>query len=367
MAGMSRHGRDEESIRDFSLLVPSVQELAKQKMSTVPQRYIQPQHQDMVVRSEEANCSLQIPIIDMKNLLSVESGTSELDKLHLACKEWGFFQLVNHGVSSSLVEKVKLEIQDFFNLPMSEKKKFWQSAEHMEGFGQAFVHSDDQKLDWGDLFYMTTLPKYSRMPHLFLKLPPSFRDTLEVYSQEMKDLAMTIIWHMGKALKIEEKKIREFFEDGIQMMRMNYYPPCPQAEKVIGLSPHSDGIGLTILLQLNEVDGLQIRKDGMWVPIKALPNAFIVNVGDILEITTNGIYRSIEHRATVNSEKERLSIATFYSPNQDGVVGPASSLITEQTPAQFKTVGTKEYFRGLFARKLDGKSYVDAMRIEHYC
>ncbi|KHN36942.1 Protein SRG1 [Glycine soja] len=349
-----------------SLLVPSVLELAKENLTTVPQRYIQPQHQDMVLISEEDHSTLEIPVIDMHRLLSVESGSSELDKLHLACKEWGFFQtleLVNHGVNSSLVEKVRLETQDFFNLPMSEKKKFWQTPQHMEGFGQAFVVSEDQKLDWADLYYMTTLPKHSRMPHLFPQLPLPFRDTLEAYSQEIKDLAIVIIGLMGKALKIQEREIRELFEDGIQLMRMNYYPPCPEPEKVIGLTPHSDGIGLAILLQLNEVEGLQIRKDGLWVPVKPLINAFIVNVGDILEIITNGIYRSIEHRATVNGEKERLSFATFYSPSSDGVVGPAPSLITEQTPPRFKSIGVKDYFKGLFSRKLDGKAYIEVMRI----
>ncbi|KAK7335197.1 hypothetical protein VNO80_26973 [Phaseolus coccineus] len=184
------------------------------------------------------------------------------------------------------------------------------------------------------------------MPHLFPKLPLPFRDTLEVYSQEIKDLALVIIGQMGKALKIEEKEIKELFEDGIQMMRMNYYPPCPQPDKAIGLTPHSDSIGLTILLQLNQVEGLQIRKDGFWVPI-----------------TTNGIYKSIEHRATVNAEEERVSIATFYSPNEDGVVGPASSLISEETPPRFRSIGVKNYFKGLFSQKLDGKSYVDGMRI----
>ncbi|KAK7401738.1 hypothetical protein VNO78_13450 [Psophocarpus tetragonolobus] len=348
-----------------SLLVPSVQELANQKLSNVPERYIQPQpqHEDMLLISEGDHSTLHIPVIDMHKLLSPQSAISELDKLHFACKQWGFFQLLNHGVNSSLVEKVKLEIQDFFNLPMSEKKKLWQSAQHMEGFGQAFVVSEEQKLDWADLFYMTTLPKHLRMPHLFPQLPLPFRDTLEVYSMEMKDLAMVIIGYMGKALKIEEKEISKLFEDGIQLMRMNYYPPCPEPEKVIGLTPHSDGIGLTILLQVNEVEGLQIRKDGLWIPVKPLPNAFIVNVGDILEIMTNGIYRSIEHRATVNGEKERVSLATFYSPSPDGVVGPASSLITEETPARFKSVGVKDYFKGLFSRKLDGKAYIEVMRI----
>ncbi|KAL9323857.1 hypothetical protein ACSQ67_008714 [Phaseolus vulgaris] len=338
-----------------SLLVPSVQELSKQNLRTVPQRYIQPHHdQHMLLISQEAH-SLEIPVIDMHNLLSAESKSLELEKLHLACKDWGFFQLVNHGVSISLLEKVKLEIEEFFNLPMSEKKKFWQNSEHMEGFGQAFVVSEDQKLDWADLYYMITLPKHLRMPHLFPKLPHPFRHTLEVYSQEIKDLALVIIAHMGKALKIEEKEIKGLFEDGIQMMRMNYYPPCPQPDKVIGLTPHSDSIGLTILLQLNHVEGLQIRKDGLWVPVNPFPNAFI--------ITTNGIYKSIEHRATVNAEKERVSIATFYSPNEDGVVGPASSLISEETPPRFRSIGVKDYFKGLFSQKLDGKSYVDVMRI----
>lgn len=84
-----------------------------------------------------------------------------------------------------------------------------------------------------------------------------------------------------------------------------------------------------------------------------------------MKIITNGIYRSIEHRAIVNSEKERLSIATFYSSRHGSILGPVKSLITEQTPARFKKVGVEEYFTNLFARKLEGKSYIDVMRIEH--
>ncbi|CAJ2659497.1 unnamed protein product [Trifolium pratense] len=347
-----------------SLLVPSVQELAKGNISTVPTRYIQSQHEELII-NEDDHSNLEIPIIDMKKLLSSEYGSSELSKLHLACKDWGFFQVVNHGVSSSLVEKVKLETQDFFNLPMSEKKKFWQTPQHMEGFGQAFVMSDEQKLDWADIFFMSTLPKHSRMSHLFPKLPLPIRDTFELYSMELQKLSMIIVEYMGKALKMDENEMRMLFEDGVQSMRMNYYPPCPQPEKVIGLTKHSDPVGVTILLQLNEVEGLQIKKNCMWLPIKPLPNAFIVNIGDMLEIITNGIYRSIEHRAIVNSEKERLSIATFYSINQESILGPMESLITEQSPARFIKIGVKEYFKNFFARKLEGKSYIDVMRIEH--
>uniref|UniRef100_A0A7N2LQ70 Fe2OG dioxygenase domain-containing protein n=1 Tax=Quercus lobata TaxID=97700 RepID=A0A7N2LQ70_QUELO len=144
------------------------------------------------------------------------------------------------------------------------------------------------------------------------------RDTLEAYSLDLKALAMKILDLMAKALKMEAVDMKVLFEEGHQAMRMNYYPPCPQPELAIGLNSHSDAVGLTILLQINEMEGLQIRQNGMWIPVKPLQNAFVVNIGDILEIVTNGIYRSIEHRATVNSECERLSIATFYSPKLDG-------------------------------------------------
>ncbi|KAK7293732.1 hypothetical protein RJT34_16605 [Clitoria ternatea] len=109
-------------------------------------------------------------------------------------------------------------------------------------------------------------------------------ETLELYSQELKNLAMVIIKQMGKALKMKETEMRVLFEDGIQSIRMNYYPPCPEPEKVIGLTPHSDARGLTILLQANEVEWLQVWKDGKWVPVKPLPSAFIVNIGDMLEV-----------------------------------------------------------------------------------
>lgn len=263
------------------------------------------------------------------------------------------------------MESVKSGIQEFFSLPMEKKKQFWQQPEDVEGFGQAFVLSEEQKLDWADMFYLITLPKHLRKPHLFPMLPQPFRDNLEVYSAELQDLANKILDLMAKALGMDANDMKELFEQGTQMFRMNYYPPCKQPELVIGLTPHSDPIGLTILLQVNEMEGLQVRRDGMWIPVKPLNSAFVVNVGDILEIVTNGIYRSIEHRATVNQEKERLSIATFYSPKLDGEMGPAPSLITPERPALFQRIGVADYFRGLFSRKLEGKSYIDVMRIQN--
>ncbi|GMN43403.1 hypothetical protein TIFTF001_012608 [Ficus carica] len=347
-----------------SLAVPSVKELiTKETLSAVPERYVRPD-QDPPFISNTTSLP-QVPVIDMSNLLSLEKVVmeSELEKLHLASKEWGFFQLINHGVSPSVVEGVKVGIEELFNLPIEEKKKFWQQPGDMEGFGQGFVVSEDQKLDWADLFHLISLPKHSRKPNFLPNFPIQFRESIEAYSADLEKLANTILDLMAKALKMEPSEMRELFDEGGQTMRMNYYPSCPKPELVIGLNPHSDATGLTILLQINETEGLQIRKDGMWVPVKPLPNAFVVNIGDMLEILTNGIYTSIEHRATVNRGKERLSLATFYNPRIDAELGPAPSLVTPQTPPLFRRISVTDYFQGYFSRELQGKSYIDLMRI----
>lgn len=79
---------------------------------------------------------------------------------------------------------------------------------------------------------------------------------------------------------------------------------------------------------------------------------------------TNGIYQSVQHRATVNSKKERLSIATFYFPNMEGNLGPAPSLVTPNNPTVFERISVLEYRKGYLSRELNGKSYLDSLRIK---
>lgn len=84
-------------------------------------------------------------------------------------------KLINHGVSNSLLERVKEQIDEFFKLPLEEKKKFGQVEGDIEGYGQMFVVSEDQKLDWADMFYFITLPENLRKPHLLPQLPLPLR------------------------------------------------------------------------------------------------------------------------------------------------------------------------------------------------
>uniref|UniRef100_A0A803MV92 Fe2OG dioxygenase domain-containing protein n=1 Tax=Chenopodium quinoa TaxID=63459 RepID=A0A803MV92_CHEQI len=268
-----------------SIIVPSVQELAKESITNIPSRY-EIENGDQPDRPINPSLPLSIPVIDLQRLLHGDfKNHEELDKLHLACKEWGFFQVVNHEVSASFLETFKIEVTNFLKLPMEEKKKLWQEEDNQEGFGQLFVVSEDQKLEWCDMFFLITLPPELRKPGLYNKLPQNLRVTLESYIAAIKDLAQTLLNQMAKALGIDEGEMTELFNEMHQTMRMNYYPPCPEPNKAIGLRPHSDATTLAILHQLNDTVGLEIKKDGNWVPVMPLENAFVVNIGDALECT----------------------------------------------------------------------------------
>ncbi|KAK7845090.1 protein srg1 [Quercus suber] len=317
--------------------VLSVMELTKEPMTVVPKNYIRPD-QELSAPSDYSTLTT-IPTIDMKKLALGETSDLELEKLHSTCKAWGLIQLANHGVSSSLLEKLKHEIEEFFMLPSEEKMKYKARPGDVEGYG-TIIRCNDQTLDWGD------------------------RNILEAYISELQKLAMTLLGYMGKALKIEIKEMEELFEDGMQSMRMNYYPPCPQPELVVGITPHSDATGITILHQINGVQGLQIKKDGVWIPVNFCSDSFVVNVGDVMEILSNGAFTSIEHRVTVNSDKERISLAMFFNPKLEAEIGPATSTLSPRNPPLFKRITMEDYVKDFFSRNLNGKSHLENMRIK---
>ncbi|XAR66639.1 Codeine 3-O-demethylase [Bertholletia excelsa] len=340
----------------------SLQELVKEPIPYIPHHYLHPSGEPPL---DSQNCPLpSIPVIDLQQLLVGEATDFELEKLHDSCKEWGIFQLVNHGVSSSLVDKLKSDIVEFYKLPLEEKMRYKLRPGEVEGYGQTIIVEEGQKVDWADRFYMLTNPVHRRKPHLLPELPLSLRESIESYLSELQKLAMTLLRLMGKALNIERKEMDEIFEDGMQSVRMTYYPPCPWPEKVMGITPHSDATGITFLLQVNGVEGFQIKRDGIWVPVNFLPDAFIVNVGDVLEILSNGLYQSIEHRATVNSEKERISLSMFINPKLEAEVGPSHALLNPQNPPLFKRLGMQKYVKEFFSHKLNGKSFLEHMKIK---
>ncbi|XP_034708370.1 S-norcoclaurine synthase 1-like [Vitis riparia] len=349
----------EEMSRELggSVLVANVSALASSYSGDVPLRYLRPElHAEEVLVDE----SLPIPTIDMRKLLVDDD---EMGKLHLACKEWGFFQLINHEVAEE-IEKMKADVQEFFKLPQKKKNAYAKLPSGVDGYGQNFVVSEDQKLDWADMLFLQCLPASERNMRFWPDEPTSFRETLVNYSLELVKVSNCLLKLMAKNLEINPEQLTNMFEDGRQSVRMNYYPPCVHASKVLGFTPHSDPGGLTLLVQLNEVQGLQIKRNGKWIPIRPVPGAFIVNIGDVIEIMSNGEYKSIEHRVVVDPEKERLSIATFSSPGAGAIIGPLPEL-TKEKGAIYKSVSREEYIKFVLSRKPVGKSAINLMKLEN--
>ncbi|KAK1422763.1 hypothetical protein QVD17_18049 [Tagetes erecta] len=344
----------------------SVQELAKQDNLTIPHHYVQ-EHREPTFVPNDSSHFPSIPIIDIHDLIKEKSNMDlQLKNLRSVCCNWGIFQLVNHGVEKSLVDKMKHVVVEFFESPIEEKMRYKLKGGEYEGYGQTILHAQGQKIDWADRFFMITNPRNRRKPNLLPEFPPLLRDTLEQYLQEVQKLGMTLFGLISQALDVDKREMFDVFEDGMQSMRMTYYPPCPEPDLVVGLTPHSDAAGITILLQVNNVEGLQVKKDGMWIPVSFLPDAFVVNVGDILEILSNGVCNSIEHRAIVNATRERMSLAMFFNPKLEANVGPSKSL-TRNTgnPPLYKTVVMERYLKEFFSRKLDGKTFLEKMKLKN--
>ncbi|CAA3033528.1 SRG1 [Olea europaea subsp. europaea] len=254
---------------------------------------------------------------------------------------------------------------DFFMMPLEEKQKYPMIPGTVQGYGQAFVFSEDQKLDWCNMFALGLEPHYVRNPKLWPTKPSNFSGTVEEYSREIRKLCKNILKYIAISLDLNDDIFEEMFGVAVQAVRMNYYPACPRPDLVLGLSPHSDGSALTVLQQGkgNSV-GLQILKDNSWIPVQPIPNALVINIGDTIEVLTNGKYKSVEHRAVTHQEKDRLSIVTFYAPSYEIELGPIQELVNKNNPCKYRRYNHGEYSKHYVTNKLQGKKTLDFAKIK---
>ncbi|KAJ9140037.1 hypothetical protein P3X46_030724 [Hevea brasiliensis] len=147
-------------------------------------------------------------------------------------------------------------------------------------------------------------------------------------------------------------------EEGAQVMAVNSYPRCPSPDMALGLPPHSDYSCLTILLQSSP--GLEITDpgDGKWKIVPEFQGTLQVHVGDHLEVLSNGLYRSILHRGTVNSERTRISIASLHSLGMDEKMGTAKELVDDQHAEEYKESSFRDFLNFLSNNDIgEGKSF----------
>ncbi|MBA0631666.1 hypothetical protein Godav_000521 [Gossypium davidsonii] len=303
-----------------------------------------------------------IPTIDFSLLTSSHPGqrSKTIRELGKACRNWGFFMVTNHGVPERMMKAIIEVCREFFELSEEEKRGI--GGKHVLDpirFGTSFNESVDEILCWRDYVKIFQHPEFHSP-----KKPPSFREIALEYSKRVRLVAREIIRGISESLGLEKDYIDETLnlENGLQLIAANLYPPCPRPELAMGLPPHSDHGLLTLLIQ-NQIGGLQVQHKGKWLNIDPIPNSFLANIGDHIEILSNGKYKSVLHRAVVNNRDVRISIAVPHGPALDAIVSPASKLVEDVgNPPAYGAMKYKEYLELQQGTMLNGKSCLERIR-----
>ncbi|XP_054793981.1 gibberellin 2-beta-dioxygenase 8-like [Prosopis cineraria] len=284
---------------------------------------------------ESSTCEL--PVIDLGRL---NSNTDHLEREECkkqiieAAKQWGFFQLVNHGISQQFSQMLLSSegLIKAFHRPFADKSQQSSTTVHYK-WGNPFATNLKQLL-WSEAFHIF-------FPHGQANMDEDdhhtcLRSITEAFVRKVAPLAESLAEILGQELNIKSSYFREMCLPNTSFLRLNRYPPCPIPKLVFGLLPHTDSTFLSIVYQ-GQVEGLQLLRDGKWIGVKPNPHVLLVNVGDLFEALSNGVYRSIIHRVVAAEKEERFSVAYFYRPFDDAVIE------SHGTPRVYRSFTFKEY------------------------
>ncbi|KAK9122379.1 hypothetical protein Syun_019996 [Stephania yunnanensis] len=319
-------------------------------LTHIPHNYIRP-------TSDRPNLSQvdlhrPIPLIDLAPLHdhTHQNRGNLVREIGLACKKYGFFQVKNHGVSDEVIDGMMRISREFFELPESERLKCYSDDPSKAAILLSSFNVNTEKVcNWRDFLRLHCLPLEDYI-HDWPTNPPSFREVVGEYSKNVRRLVLDLLELISESLGLDKDYMNKALGRHGQHMGINYYPPCPQPDLTYGLPGHTDPNALTVLLQ-DDVPGFQVLNNGKWVAVNPIPKTFIVNIGDQIQVLSNDRYKSVLHRAVVNSEKERFSVPTFYCPSYDAVIEPARELVdgggTAYTSFAYKEFYDKFWKRGL--------------------
>ncbi|XP_031480357.1 protein DMR6-LIKE OXYGENASE 1-like isoform X2 [Nymphaea colorata] len=313
-----------------------------------------------------------IPVIDLSPHHPFHD--SLVERVGRACEEWGFFQVVNHGVPLEVRQKAEASSAGFFRLPPEEKQLVRRDEANPLGYYEA-EHTKNVR-DWKEVFdFVVREPALLPSSHLdsdhglqslstqWPRQPPGFREACEEYGQEMEKLAFKLLELMSLSLGLPATRLNSYFQEQTSFIRFNH-PPCPTPDLALGVGRHKDSGALTILAQ-DDVGGLQVKRktDGEWVGVKPVPDSYIINVGDIVQVWSNDKYESVEHRVVVNSERERFSIPFFFHPAHYVIVKPLEEMVNQQNPPKYKEYNWGKFFK---TRLLSNFKKLDVENIQVY-
>lgn len=325
-------------------------------LKALPKQYIQPLEEriDLTkVLNKES-----IPVIDMSKL----DDPSVADQIADAAEKWGFFQIVNHGVPIDVLENVKEATRAFFQLPAEEKIKFSQENSLTKNvrFGTSFIPKAEKALEWKDylsLFYVSD-EESSRF------WPSACKNEAIEFMNKSEFVIKWLLQALMQKLNVEDIDSKESLLMGSKRINLNYYPTCPNPELTVGVGRHSDVSTLTFLLQDN-IGGLYVRKmeTDAWIHVPPITGSIVINVGDALQIMSNGKYKSVEHRVAANGSSNRVSVPIFVNPRPEDIIGPLPEVLKNGEKPIYKQVLYSDYVKHFFRKGHDGKETIDFAKI----
>lgn len=309
------------------------------------------------------------PIINVRPLLDEHSPVDAIDKvvdqIGTACRDWGFFQVVDHGVNADLLTNFNAQAREFFRAPATVKYAIFRQPTNSRGY------FDDEltkrKRDWKECFDfglpgLTSVDGSNQWPDP--QVLPGFRPVMIEYFEAMAQLASMLTAAVAQHLGLKPGTFAQALgPNHSSFLRLNYYPPCPDPETNLGISPHNDAGMLTVLLQ-DDVGGLQVERHGDWIDIQPVEGAYVINVGDMMQVFSNDEIKSPVHRVVAPRTRERLSAPFFYNPAYETVCAPLSGLLQDNRRAKYRPFKWSE-FRG---KRIAGdiSDLGEEVQIQHY-
>ncbi len=303
-----------------------------------------------------------IPVIDLGPYLAGTSGAIDraAEELRFALTEIGFYFIVNHGVPAAQIEEIFRQAARFHALPLQKKLEVKIDRNNvgylpMRGdtlrtstvatvtkpnINEAFFVARDLPNDHPEVVAGRRFRSANRWPSGL----PGFREAVVDYCETMERLARRLVRLYARALRLPLEYFDQPFREPQYKLRMTHYPyQGGLADDEFGIAPHTDTSFLTLLAP-NDVPGLSIRtQSGQWLDAPAIPGAFVVNGGQLLQRWTNDDFLATPHRAVNRSGGERYALAFFCDSTIDWPVAAVATCIGPDKPPKYPTTTYTEY------------------------